>query len=112
MPRANVGAITLRRSCSPSPAQPSRVAIAAATSSALNRLAMAPRLPVGADRSSVDARNVADCATVDGGAQVVVGIAIVDGNRLLAAQRSEPPALAGFWELPGGKVDAGETDEA
>ena len=55
---------------------------------------------------------MADCATVDGGAQVVVGIAIVDGNRLLAAQRSEPPALAGFWELPGGKVDAGETDEA
>ncbi|HEY8730161.1 MAG TPA: (deoxy)nucleoside triphosphate pyrophosphohydrolase [Acidothermaceae bacterium] len=44
--------------------------------------------------------------------QVVVGAALIDDNRLLAAQRSEPPALAGFWELPGGKVDAGETDEA
>ena len=46
------------------------------------------------------------------GFQVVVGGALIDANRLLAAQRSEPPALAGFWELPGGKVDAGETDEA
>jgi 8-oxo-dGTP diphosphatase len=42
--------------------------------------------------------------------QVVVAAAILDGNRLLAAQRSEPPALAGGWELPGGKVDDGETD--
>lgn len=49
---------------------------------------------------------------VQSGFQVVVGAAIVDDNRLLAAQRSSPPALAGFWELPGGKVDAGETDEA
>jgi 8-oxo-dGTP diphosphatase len=55
---------------------------------------------------------VADCATVGGEAQVVVGIAIIAGDRLLAAQRSGPPALAGFWELPGGKVDAGESDEA
>jgi 8-oxo-dGTP diphosphatase len=44
--------------------------------------------------------------------QVVVGAAIIDGDRLLAAQRSTPAALAGRWELPGGKVDAGETDEA
>ncbi|HEY0869623.1 MAG TPA: (deoxy)nucleoside triphosphate pyrophosphohydrolase [Acidothermaceae bacterium] len=44
--------------------------------------------------------------------QVVVGAAIIDGDRVLAAQRSEPPALAGFWEFPGGKVDPGETDEA
>jgi 8-oxo-dGTP diphosphatase len=44
--------------------------------------------------------------------QVVVGAAIVDGDRVLAAQRSEPPALAGLWEFPGGKVDPGETDEA
>jgi 8-oxo-dGTP diphosphatase len=49
---------------------------------------------------------------VDRGAQVVVGIALIDGDRLLAAQRAEPPALANFWELPGGKVDPGETDEA
>jgi 8-oxo-dGTP diphosphatase len=41
---------------------------------------------------------------------VVVGAAILDGERLLAARRSEPPALAGGWELPGGKVEPGEGD--
>jgi 8-oxo-dGTP diphosphatase len=44
--------------------------------------------------------------------QVVVGAAILAGGRLLAAQRSAPPALAGRWELPGGKVEPGETDQA
>jgi len=44
--------------------------------------------------------------------QVVVGAAILDGDRLLAARRLRPISLAGKWELPGGKVDAGETDEA
>jgi 8-oxo-dGTP diphosphatase len=42
---------------------------------------------------------------------IVVGAAILDGDRLLAARRSEPAHLAGGWELPGGKVDPGETDE-
>lgn len=42
----------------------------------------------------------------------MVGAAILDGDMLLAARRSEPPALAGGWELPGGKVDPGESDEA
>jgi 8-oxo-dGTP diphosphatase len=44
---------------------------------------------------------------------VVVAAAIVSGDppRLLAAQRAYPVALAGKWELPGGKLDAGETDE-
>jgi 8-oxo-dGTP diphosphatase len=46
------------------------------------------------------------------GIQVVVGAAIVNGRRVLAAKRAAPPSLAGFWELPGGKVDVGETDEA
>ncbi len=41
----------------------------------------------------------------------VVGAAILDGDRLLAARRLEPPELAGGWELPGGKVDPGESDE-
>jgi 8-oxo-dGTP diphosphatase len=40
----------------------------------------------------------------------VVAAALVRDGRLLAAQRSHPPALAGRWELPGGKVDAGEDD--
>ncbi|GII14799.1 (deoxy)nucleoside triphosphate pyrophosphohydrolase [Planomonospora parontospora] len=43
--------------------------------------------------------------------KVVVGAAIVDGaGRLLAAQRAQPPELAGGWEFPGGKVDPGEDD--
>ena len=40
--------------------------------------------------------------------QEVVGVALVDGGRVLAARRSRPEALAGLWELPGGKVDPGE----
>ncbi|GAA3442194.1 (deoxy)nucleoside triphosphate pyrophosphohydrolase [Planomonospora venezuelensis] len=45
--------------------------------------------------------------------RVVVGAAIVDPEgRLLAAQRAEPPELAGGWEFPGGKVDPGEDDHA
>ncbi len=40
---------------------------------------------------------------------VVAGALIIDGA-LLVAQRVRPPELAGLWELPGGKVAAGETD--
>jgi 8-oxo-dGTP diphosphatase len=43
---------------------------------------------------------------------VVVGAALLDDGRLLAARRSAPPELAGRWELPGGKVEPGETPEA
>ena len=43
---------------------------------------------------------------------IVVGAAILDGGRLLAARRKEPAALAGGWELPGGKVEPGEDDLA
>lgn len=41
---------------------------------------------------------------------VVVGAALLEGGRLLAAQRVGPPYLAGRWELPGGKVEPGESD--
>lgn len=45
---------------------------------------------------------------------VVVGVAVLDGTRgsprTLVAQRRSPPALAGLWEFPGGKVEPGETD--
>jgi 8-oxo-dGTP diphosphatase len=41
---------------------------------------------------------------------VVVAAALVRAGTVLAAQRSHPPALAGRWELPGGKVEDGETD--
>ncbi|MEV6791097.1 (deoxy)nucleoside triphosphate pyrophosphohydrolase [Streptomyces sp. NPDC051320] len=43
--------------------------------------------------------------------RVVVGGALYDGGRLLAARRSAPPELAGRWELPGGKVEPGESTE-
>lgn len=42
--------------------------------------------------------------------RVVVAAAIVRDGALLAARRSAPPELAGRWELPGGKVEPGETD--
>lgn len=42
---------------------------------------------------------------------VVVAAAITDHQRLLAARRTAPAALAGKWEFPGGKVEGGETAE-
>ncbi|GAA2480726.1 (deoxy)nucleoside triphosphate pyrophosphohydrolase [Streptomyces gobitricini] len=43
--------------------------------------------------------------------RVVVAGAVFDEGRLLAARRSAPPELAGRWELPGGKLEPGETAE-
>ncbi|MBZ9939375.1 8-oxo-dGTP diphosphatase MutT [Mesorhizobium sp. BR1-1-16] len=44
---------------------------------------------------------------------LVVACALVDpDNRVLIAQRPEGKSLAGLWEFPGGKVDAGEAPEA
>jgi 8-oxo-dGTP diphosphatase len=43
--------------------------------------------------------------------QVVVGGAVVRDGRVLATRRTQPPETAGRWELPGGKVDAGESAE-
>ena len=40
---------------------------------------------------------------------IVAAVIIVDG-RVLAAERSAPPEVAGRWEFPGGKVEPGETD--
>jgi 8-oxo-dGTP diphosphatase len=42
--------------------------------------------------------------------QIVVAGAIVAGSTVLIAQRNRPPELAGRWELPGGKVAAGESE--
>lgn len=44
--------------------------------------------------------------------QIVVAGALIARSSLLVAQRDRPPELAGLWELPGGKVAAGETDVA
>jgi alpha-1,2-mannosyltransferase len=45
------------------------------------------------------------------GARVVAAAAIVADGKLLLARRSRPAELAGLWELPGGKVEPGETPE-
>lgn len=43
---------------------------------------------------------------------LVVACALIDAdNRVLIAQRPEGKALAGLWEFPGGKLDAGERPE-
>ena len=42
--------------------------------------------------------------------QIVVAGALIVEGALLVAQRARPPELAGRWELPGGKVAAGESD--
>ncbi len=42
--------------------------------------------------------------------QIVVAGAIIAERKVLVAQRVRPPALAGRWELPGGKVASGETE--
>lgn len=44
--------------------------------------------------------------------QIVVAGALISEASLLVAQRDRPAELAGLWELPGGKVTPGETDEA
>nr|WP_319387869.1 8-oxo-dGTP diphosphatase MutT [uncultured Cohaesibacter sp.] len=43
---------------------------------------------------------------------LVVAVALVDeDNRVLIAQRPEGKTLAGLWEFPGGKLEAGERPE-
>jgi 8-oxo-dGTP diphosphatase len=43
---------------------------------------------------------------------VVVATALLRDGAVLAAQRTRPPALAGRWELPGGRVEPGEAEPA
>ena len=44
---------------------------------------------------------------------LVAAVALVDTDgRVLLAQRPAGKSMAGLWEFPGGKVDAGETPEA
>src|SRR5215469_1681973 len=51
----------------------------------------------------------------DGSSPVVLvaAVALVDADgRVLLAQRPAGKSMAGLWEFPGGKVDAGEIPEA
>jgi 8-oxo-dGTP diphosphatase len=80
----------------------------------------------GVDERSVDKGSVAGSPSADGEAAapvrsaapgpgplgVVVAAVIERSGRILAARRTEPPALAGLWEFPGGKVEPGESDAA
>ncbi|MEO9327577.1 mannosyltransferase [Gordonia aurantiaca] len=50
-----------------------------------------------------------DAAPADGRPKDVVAAAIIDGDRVLLAKRAHPAELAGKWELPGGRVESGET---
>ena len=44
---------------------------------------------------------------------LVAAAALIDSDgRVLICQRPEGKALAGLWEFPGGKVEAGESPEA
>lgn len=59
-------------------------------------------------RSRADPPRAADCTPMS--PRVVVGAVIVRGGRVLGARRSAPTEEAGWWEFPGGKVEAGESD--
>ena len=41
----------------------------------------------------------------------VVGAAIIKDGKVLCAQRGAGKSLAGYWEFPGGKIEAGETPQ-
>ena len=43
---------------------------------------------------------------------VIVATAIVRDGQVLAARRTRPSAVAGRWELPGGRVEVGEAEAA
>ncbi len=52
------------------------------------------------------------CASLKADPVLEVVCALIRKNgKVLAVQRSEAQDLSGYWEFPGGKVEAGETEE-
>ncbi len=45
-------------------------------------------------------------ATID-----VVAAILINNDKVLIAQRADQDPLAGYWEFPGGKIEAGESSE-
>lgn len=41
----------------------------------------------------------------------VIGAAIIQSGKILCTRRPEGKQLAGYWEFPGGKIEAGESPE-
>ncbi|MBW0136469.1 NUDIX domain-containing protein [Pseudonocardia abyssalis] len=69
-------------------------------------------VPHGQVRRLLSARAAAVTSAAEAlvAARAVVATALVRDRSVLAAQRTRPPALAGLWELPGGRVEEGESD--
>jgi len=61
-------------------------------------------------RGTLSVVELVETTTVPG-VKHVVGAALLRDGRVLAARRTSPPEAAGRWELPGGKVEPGETAE-
>ena len=65
----------------------------------------------GPDPGCLDAAERLDTAPLP--VVLVVAVALVDAdNRVLLQQRPEGKSMAGLWELPGGKLNEGESPEA
>ncbi|MBP2476432.1 8-oxo-dGTP diphosphatase [Crossiella equi] len=60
---------------------------------------------LAAHRTQVELRSLELAAE-----KIVVAAAVVREGRVLVQQRSFPQSLAGKWELPGGRVEPGETE--
>ncbi|HEV2640482.1 MAG TPA: (deoxy)nucleoside triphosphate pyrophosphohydrolase [Actinocrinis sp.] len=67
--------------------------------------------PESADEPAAQTAEAREQPAVPEQARRIVVAAVIERDGLfLAARRTEPPALAGRWEFPGGKVEPGESE--
>lgn len=68
-------------------------------------------MPIVPEPPSAALTNAAQSAVAEPApaTQLVVAAAVVHEGRVLAQQRAYPPATAGRWELPGGRVERAES---